>query len=108
MKILFSSSPTISFYLDTVYWAGGVSAFLMKTSNSSIKKQISHRTIIFACSRYFLGCPRPRLTEVREAKVAEIYLAASSIGDISAGDISIWGILAGVGLSSTGCRLSIK
>ncbi len=37
-KTTFLNSPVISFCLDTVYYAGSVSAFLIKTSKLFIKK----------------------------------------------------------------------
>ena len=40
-----------------------------------------------SCSGYFLGRPRPRLTEAKEAKVAD--LAAGSIEVTSAGVASV-------------------
>ena len=56
---------------------------------------MSDGTAILACSRYFLGCPRPCLTRAREAKVAEGDLTAGPIGVISARDVSIWGVSGG-------------
>ena len=91
--------------------------------NSSIKKQVFDGAAILAYSGYFLGCPRPCLTRVREVKIAEDDLAAGSIGIISAGDVSIWGVFEkavsarsasiestyiDTGLSGIGSWLSIK
>ena len=44
---------------------------------------------MLACSGYFLGYPRPRLTGPSEAKGAGSGLAASAIGGISAGVTSV-------------------
>ncbi len=48
---------------------------------------MSNKAAMLAYSEYFLGHPRPYLTEDRDAKGAYAF-----IGGTSAGDISIWGI----------------
>ena len=53
---------------------------------------MSDEAAMLAYSGYFLGRPRPCLTGAREAKVAEGDLAAGSIGVVSAGDVSVWGV----------------
>ncbi len=50
---------------------------------------MSDGAVTLACSGYFLGRPRPRLTEAREAKVAEGDSAAGSIEVTSAEGASI-------------------
>ena len=57
LKTFFSSSLAIFYCLDAVYLASGASAFLIKISDLSIRKQISDEVAILACSGYFLGCP---------------------------------------------------
>lgn len=71
LKIPFSNSSAIFFYIDEVYWAVDISTFLINRSNLSIKKQILDGAIILAYSKYFLGCPQFCLTETIETKVAE-------------------------------------
>ncbi len=89
LKTPFSSSLIISFCLDVVYSAGGVSAFLINTSNSSIQKQIFDRVTTLAYSGYFLGRPWPCLTKAEEAKVVEGDSHAVSIEVTSAQGASV-------------------
>lgn len=81
---------------------------MINISDSSIKKQISDEAATLACSKYFLGCPRPHLTKAKEAKIAEGNLATYFIGGISAGVPFIWGFFAedaSVGGAFVGARL---
>lgn len=50
---------------------------------------MSDRAAILDCFRYFLNCPRPRLSKAREAKVVEGDLARSFIRDEATRDIFI-------------------
>ncbi len=109
LKTPFSSSPVISFYLDAVYYAGGISIFLINTSNSSIKKKMSDGAVTLTYFEYFLGHPWPHLTKAREAKVAECDLAAGFIEVISTRNTSVWGVseeVASAGGTCVGARLS--
>ena len=95
LKIPFSSSLAISFCLDAVYWAGSASVFLINIPDLSIRKQISDGAAIWPCFGYFLDHLQFCLIRAREAKVAESDLALYSIGGLSAGDVSVWGVSAG-------------
>lgn len=91
-----------------MYWASGISIFLINISDSSIQKQIFNGVAILAYSKYFLGCLQPCLTGARETKLAEDDLAACSIKGISTGDVFIWSIYINAGLSNINSWLSIK
>ena len=43
---------------------------MINISDLSMKRQISDRSIMLACSGYFLGCPQSYLTRTRKAKIA--------------------------------------
>lgn len=118
LKISFSSSLVIIFYLDAIYYIKNVLVFLINKSNLSITKQIFDRATIFAYSRYFLGCLQLCLTEARKTKIAKSNLAVDSIKIIFIESIFIWdiftkvvfteGIYISIRLSGIGSWLSIK
>ena len=123
LKISFSNGPAIFFSLDAVYWADSKSAFLIKISDLSIRKQISDETAMLAYFKYFLSYLRLYLTKTKEAKAADINMVAYFIGGTSVWVVSIWSVFSGVvsvegafaectyvdvGLSSIDFWLSIK
>ena len=69
--------------------AHNISAFLINTSNSSIKKPMFYRVAILAYFNYFLYCPCYSLTKSMEAKIAETNLAKGSIKVIFAKGTSV-------------------
>lgn len=89
LKIPFLSSPAIFFCLNVIYWADGVSTFLINIADLFIRHQISNKTIILAYFGYFLDWSRLHLTRARETKITKIDLATCLIGGISTRNVSI-------------------
>lgn len=83
--------------------AGSASLFLINTSHSSIKKQISNGTVILAYLRYFLGCSRPYLTEVREVKITDNGLTVSYTEVRTTKSSFLWSVSARVAFAGGIC-----
>ena len=108
LKTLFSSSPTIFFCLDVVYYI--LASLLINISNLSITKQISNWDIKLTCFGYLLDCPRLRFTETKDAKgvyisgacIKGLSVGATSTGPFSVVRASITGAYVGVGTEFSG------
>lgn len=91
LKTLFLNSPAIFFYLNAIYWAGGISIFLINTLGLSIKKQMSDEIPKLACFGYFLGRLYHFLIWSKDIKIAKA-IESTFIGDISIDSTSAKGI----------------
>lgn len=88
LKTFFSSSLTISFSLDVVYWADCVSPFLLNQSSWSMIKQMSNAIAMLTCFWYIPSFLRLYWTKVSDYK--STWIGNTFARDSSAGNVSLW------------------